>query len=160
MIRNIENWPTKILLTASWVQHHTSLFQGFETELNYSPTFSLENQEQRQRVWQCPSLTRLWWWSLLTLTFSKARDKTWSSSSRELLLTNKEMIKGRNVYKRAASWEGQWRDMWTSGHLSHLTMSLTRCQQSSLALTFHQLPVSERESAQCPSAKDSQGSQN
>lgn len=33
--------------------------------------------------------------------------------------------------------------MWTSGHLSHLTMSMTRCQQSSLALTFHQLPVSD-----------------
>ena len=51
MICSIENWPTKILLTASWVQHHTSLFQGFETEaeLNYSPTFTASKIKNKSR---------------------------------------------------------------------------------------------------------------
>ena len=53
----------------------------------------------------------------------------------------------------------RYADKWTFESFDHVTDTMSTIK--SLALTFHQLPVSEeRESAQCPSAKDCQGSQN
>ena len=84
-LQYIENWPTKILLTLSWVLHHTSLFQGFEKEeaeskLNYSLTFRPEIKEQKQSLWQRPSPSlaldfdddHCWRWRFLKLEI-KAR---------------------------------------------------------------------------------------